>query len=91
MFPYSFADWSQHRRTQEELTPEADKVLPLLAQAGSRGMTRFTLGRASRLRPEVLDPLLAALVEFGLLRASVEEGLQVFRAVPGSGVAPSSS
>ncbi len=59
--------------------PEADKIVPLVAQAGSRGMARGEIGRVIELDREVLDELLAALVSVGLLTASVEDGILVFR------------
>lgn len=68
--------------------PEADKIVPLVAQAGSRGMARGEIGRVIELDREVLDELLAALVSVGLLTASVEDGYQVFRAGVGGKVAP---
>jgi len=68
MTPISFVDYI-HRRSQHRsaLMPEADKILPLVAQAGPVGMTRGQLGNAVRLERPALDDLLRALVNAGLL------------------------
>ena len=67
---------------QHEHVPVADKVLPLIAQAGQAGMARADIGKAvgDDLDRDALDDLLAGLVEFGLLAVTRENGLLVFRA-----------
>lgn len=62
--------------------PAADKVVPLIAQAGHAGITRGEIGKAvgDDLDRDALDNLLAGLVEFGLLAVTRENGLLVFRA-----------
>lgn len=78
-----FHSWVHQRdRQQHGHAPVADKVLPLIAQAGRRGMTRGEVGKAvgDDLDRDALDGLLAGLVEFGLLAVTRENGLLVFRA-----------
>lgn len=75
-----FRSWARRRQGRDELTPEADKVVPLVAQAGQRGMTRGEIGGVIDLDREALDALLAGLVRFGLLAVTWENGVQVFRA-----------
>jgi hypothetical protein len=78
-----FASWVKRRdREQREHVPVADRVFPLVAQAGHRGMTRSEVGKAlgDDLDSDALDDLLAGLVEFGLLAVTREKGLLVFRA-----------
>lgn len=78
-----FASWVQRRdRESREHVPVADKVLPLVAQAGQAGMTRGEIGKAvgDDLDRDALDDLLAGLVESGLLTVARENGLLVFRA-----------
>jgi hypothetical protein len=79
-----FTSWVKRRdRERREHVPVADRVFPLVAQAGHRGMTRSEIGKAlgDDLDRDALDDLLAGLVEFGLLAATTENGLLVFRAV----------
>ena len=73
---YSFKSWDRRRRNLE---PEADRVVPLVAAAGVSGMYRKQLGHAVRLDREVLDELLAGLVQAGLLVVASEDGMAVFR------------
>jgi hypothetical protein len=76
----SFRSWAHHRQGLDELMPQADKVVPLVAQAGPRGMTRAEVGGVIDLDRDALDALLAGLVRFGLLSVTWENGIQVFRA-----------
>ncbi len=55
---YSFTSWERKRH----LTPEAERVFPLVAAAGMAGMNRKQLGNAVYLDHETLDQLLASLV-----------------------------
>jgi hypothetical protein len=81
MEPSAFISWVRRRdREQHEHIPVADRILPLVAQAGQRGMTRYDIGRFVELDPEVLDNLLASLMQAGLLRSSWASGVKVFRA-----------
>jgi hypothetical protein len=78
-----FASWVKRRdRERREHVPVADRVSPLVAQAGQPGMTRSEIGKAlgDDLDSDALDDLLAGLVEFGLLAVTKENGLLVFRA-----------
>jgi hypothetical protein len=80
---YSFQSWLHQRdRERREYVPVADLIVPLMAQAGQRGMTRGEIGKAvgDDLDRDALDDLLAGLVEFGLLAVTRENGLLVFRA-----------
>jgi hypothetical protein len=80
---YDFHSWLQHRERQHHgHVPTADLVVPLVAQAGRRGLTRGEIGKAvsDDLDRDALDDLLAGLVEFGLLAVTRENGLLVFRA-----------
>lgn len=73
---YSFRLWERERR---HLAPEPDRVLPLVQAAGAVGMTRKQLGGAVDLERDVLDDLLAGLVNAGLLTFGWENGLPVYR------------
>lgn len=80
---YDFHTWLHQRdRQRREHIPAADLVVPLVAQAGQDGMTRGEIAKAvgDDLDRDALDDLLAGLVEFGLLTATRENGLLVFRA-----------
>lgn len=59
--------------------PEADKIVPLVAQAGHVGMTRYEIGGVIDLERESLDRLLAGLTRFGMLKVSQENGVLVYR------------
>jgi hypothetical protein len=75
----SFKSWVRHRHGLDDLTPEADKVLPLVAGAGPTGIARRELGHAIDLDRDVLDELLAGLVRAGLLSVTVEGGVPIYR------------
>ena len=76
---HSFHSWLQQRdREQHDHIPAADKVVPLVAQAGQRGMSRSEIGKVIDLERDDLDRLLAGLVQFGLLRVTRLNGFQVF-------------
>jgi hypothetical protein len=72
----SFKSWERRRH----LAPEADRILPLVAAAGTAGMNRFQLGNAVDLNRETLDQLLAGLVGIGLLTVAWVRGVPVYRA-----------
>lgn len=83
----SFTTWLRRRDGQpEELVPQADRLVPLVAQAGMRGLTRGQIGNAIDLAPDVLDGLLAGLVEAGLLTVSLVNGIRVYRAAAAGGL-----
>ena len=82
---HSFTSWVRHRHGKDDLTPEVDKVVPLVAAAGVVGMTRLQLGHAVRLDRAVLDELLDGLVRAGLLIVTWENGVPVFRTQNGRG------
>jgi hypothetical protein len=73
----SFKTWEKQRR---HLAPEAERILPLVAAAGTAGMNRFQLGNAVDLNRETLDQLIAGLVGIGLLTVAWERGVPVYRA-----------
>jgi hypothetical protein len=74
---YSFKTWEKRRKQQ---APEADLMLPMIAAAGSVGMNRRQIGNAVQLDQEVLDELLAGMVQIGLLNVMWRDGLPVYRA-----------
>jgi hypothetical protein len=73
----SFTSWERRRR---HLAPEAERILPLVAAAGTVGINRFQLGNAVDLSRETLDQLLSGLVGIGLLTLALERGVPVYRA-----------
>jgi hypothetical protein len=73
----SFKTWEKQRR---HLAPEADRICPLVAAAGTAGMNRFQLGNAVDLNRDTLDQLLAGFVGIGLLTVTWERGVPVYRA-----------
>lgn len=73
----SFKTWEKQRR---HLAPEAERILPLVAAAGTAGMNRFQLGSAVDLNRETLDQLIAGLVGIGLLTVAWERGMPIYRA-----------
>ena len=84
---YSFHSWLQQRdREQHDHIPAADKVVPLVAQAGQRGMTKSKIGGVIDLERDTLSALLDSLVRFGLLTVSQENGIQVYRAGAGPAI-----
>jgi hypothetical protein len=76
---HSFESWVRHRHGMDDVTPEADRVLPLVAAAGASGMNRRQLGNAIKLDRPVLDDLLDGLVRSGLMTVADENGFKVFR------------
>jgi len=84
MNPQSFTSYVQRRERGDHI-PKADRIVPLIVQAGQQGMTRKEIGAAVDLERDVLDQLLDGLVGFGLLTVGWENGVQVFRA-PGNGL-----
>ena len=73
----SFTSWERRRR---HLAPEAERILPLVAAAGTVGMNRIQLGNAVDLSRETLDQLLSGSVGIGLLTLALERGVPVYRA-----------
>jgi hypothetical protein len=76
----SFHSWLDYR---DRTTPLADKIVPMVAQAGIRGMTRGQIGSVIGLDRDVLDALLNGLVRFGQLAVALEDDVRVYR-VPGA-------
>ena len=72
----SFKSWERRRR---HLAPEAERILPLVAAAGSAGMNRKQLGSAVDLDRDVLDHLLHGMVGIGLLTVAWDKGTPVYR------------
>ncbi len=64
----SFLSWLYRKENRPDRhIAQADKLMPLLQQAGPGGMTRRQLGSAVDLDPNILDELLAALVSSGIV------------------------
>ncbi len=78
----SFTSWERRRR---HISPEPERILPLLKAAGTAGMTGKQLGAAVELDRDVLDELLAGLVSAGLLTLVRQGGGPVYRATTGIG------
>ena len=72
----SYSSWLQRREIKP---PEADRLIPIIAQAGA-GISRGEIGAAIKLDRDVLDELLAGLVRVGVLTVSIENGVRVYRA-----------
>jgi hypothetical protein len=72
----SFKSWEQRRH----FAPEAERILPLVVGAGTTGMTRKQLGNVIQLDREVMEELLAGMVEIGLLAVMWRDGMPVYRA-----------
>ena len=72
----SFTSWERRRH----LAPEAERILPLVAGAGTVGVNRRQFGNAIELDRDTLDQLLAGLVGIGLLTVAWERGVPVYRA-----------
>ena len=60
----SFAEWEQRRRN---ISPESERIYPMIRAAGVYGMTRRQIGSAVALDRDVLDQLLAGMVSAGIL------------------------
>jgi len=73
-----FETWVQKQQIK---TPEADRILPLIAQAGPQGISRGEIGRAIKLDRAVLDSFLDGLVRVGLLRLVAVNGIRIYRTV----------
>lgn len=77
----SFLSWVYQRQHRpDKHISQADKVVPLLQQAGPAGMTRRQLGGAIDLPPAMVDDLLAALVGVGQIRIDQAGGVTRYRA-----------
>jgi len=74
----TFSTWIQKREVKP---PEADRLLPLIAQAGKQGMNRGQIGAATTLERDVLDSFLDGLVRVGVLTVVDQGGLRIYRAV----------
>lgn len=71
-----FTSWIQKQQIR---TPEADRILPLISQAGPRGISRGEIGRASKLDREDLDEFLDGLVRIGVVQMTDQNGIRVYR------------
>ena len=78
----SFPSWERRRRN---IRPEPERILPLIAAAGTAGMTRRQLGHAVDLDRDVLDELLTGMVGVGLLTVTAGVGGPVYRTAGGGG------
>lgn len=70
-----FTSWVQQQQIK---TPEADRILPLIA-AHPQGISRGVLGKATTLDREVLDDFLDGLVRVGVVRVDLVDGVRVYR------------
>lgn len=76
-----YLSWVQHRQHRPDSNiSQADKVVPLLKQAGAAGMSRRQLAGAIDLPPSLVDGLLAALLDTGQIRIDVVGGIHTYRA-----------
>jgi hypothetical protein len=76
----SFREWYQHKfREPGPVVPQADKVLGLIVQSGRHGISRGKLGAAITLERETLDSVIQALVDFGRVSVSMENGRRIYR------------
>ena len=67
-----FIQWlHQRQRKQQDYVPEPDKVMPLIAQAGARGMTRSQVGKVIDLDRDTLSASLDGLLPFSLCGAAI--------------------
>ena len=73
-----FSSWIQKQKAKP---PEADRLIPLIHQAGAAGISRGEIGSTIKLDREVLDGFLAGLVGAGFLTVVDQGGLRVYRAV----------
>ncbi|QEL17847.1 hypothetical protein [Limnoglobus roseus] len=76
-----FLSWveQRHRRLDSHIS-QADKIVPLLQQAGPTGMTRRQLTGAIDLEPSLVDALLSALLDSGQIRVAVVGGVHIYTA-----------
>lgn len=72
-----FTTWIQRRQIT---IPEADRILPLISQAGANGISRGEIGRAIRLDRQVLDDFLDGLVRIGVVQMTDQNGIRVYQA-----------
>jgi hypothetical protein len=76
----SFVSWVDQRKNRpDKHISQADKIVPLLQQAGPAGMTRRQLGGAIDLSPELVDALLAALLGVGQIKIVYNNGVPIYR------------
>lgn len=74
---YTFSHWLRQRH----LRHDSDNILPLVAAAGSQGISRKALGSVIDLDPNTLDGLLATMTALGMLSINIVDGVPVYRAV----------
>ena len=73
-----FTTWIQNHQVR---IPEHDRLVPLIKQAGSQGLTRAEIGKAINMDRDFLDEFLAGLVQAGVLRVVDQNGMRTFWAV----------
>lgn len=71
-----FSSWIQRRQIT---IPEADKLLPLIAQSGRTGISRGEIGKAITLDRQVLDDFLDGLVRVGVVQVTNQNGIKAYR------------
>lgn len=82
---HSFTSWVRHRHGMDDVTPEADKIVPLVAAAGTAGMNRKQIGNAIELDRDALDGLLGGMVGIGLLVVVAGADGPIYRTSGGNG------
>ena len=78
----TFANWLTERESLDispVLTPPWS-VVPTIAAAGAKGMSRAELGKAIGLEPHLLNRLLSELISIGWITATEEGGWTIYRA-----------
>lgn len=70
-----FNTWVQNQQVK---IPEPDRLVLLIKQAGSKGMTRAEIGGAINMDRDFLDQFLDGLVQVGVLRVVDQDGVRVY-------------
>lgn len=73
----TFTQWLEHRRPAP-LVPEVDRLLRLILQAGTSGISRADLSSIA-LPSDVVDELLSSLVGLRVIRATGSGQSAVYR------------
>lgn len=71
----SFLDWLQRE------VPDATQLALAIARAGAAGVSHNDLRRITRIHPDALRDLLAALTAAGQITVLIRNGQRVYRAV----------
>ncbi len=73
-----FTTWAKKRQL---IIPEPDRLLLLIKQAGTRGMSRAEIGSATQMDRDFLDQFLDGLVRVGVLRVMDRGGMRTYWAM----------